>query len=358
MKLNHFKRLLVLSAVITLPVMLSWGQERPGIECGCTTYDKYMEPASKAPSVKQGATPETGYSSENKYVIEAVDAMPPNVSNITIYYQGTLIFNESSTATGWGFSPDEDRFLMHGRDQFGSHWCLLANLDPDPSVEGEWSTQKMVVEPTNVSSEAIRFSPHGKYLLYAAISGTTSGLLLNIFDTKTFDLVYDGSTGSLVGQPLEGVSVAGWGFSSDIKDASFMHTYLTDVNSYALCVVNLHKRPYQDVIKQAEVSYGQAYFRFSPCGDYFAWIWDSPYQDLTCELYHTNLTDSHEDVSAEQFWYLYSDADGQYIKYKDDTSEKIDENNADDDCDDVTKHIWENAVLETGTVEGVQMVLG
>ena len=77
-----------------------------------------------------------GYSSERKYTLRISGVQPDNTKNISIYYDGIMIFNESSTATDWGFSPDEDRFVMHGNIS-GNHWCTLVDLKP--ACEGNLS---------------------------------------------------------------------------------------------------------------------------------------------------------------------------------------------------------------------------
>ncbi len=125
--INHF-RIGFMAALLILSVSFLNGQPRPGIECGCDKYDDYVEPASKAIKVEQGTTVQEVSSSKGKYTVEVVDAIPPNVVNITIFLEGRMIFNESNLATGWGFSPDEDRFVMHGLDQFQNTGALLSIL--------------------------------------------------------------------------------------------------------------------------------------------------------------------------------------------------------------------------------------
>jgi len=191
--------------------------------------------------------------------------------------------------------------------------------------------------------------------LYAAVSGTTGGLFLKVFDSKTGMLAYDGSTGNLVGSP-SGKSIAGWGFSPDTKDATFVHAYLTDVDRYTLVVKNL-KSSDGEYVLSAPNNQGEAHWFFSPCGDYFAWIIDSPLTGLICRLYRTDSEDSYETVSAETWWKLFSAADGHYIRYIDNSVLKITDNTADETCPDKTKPTWEGATLETGLVEGTTIEL-
>jgi len=271
--------------------------------------------------------------------------------NISIYYKGIMIYNVVNRSTGWGFSPDEDKFAMHGLDQFGKHWCTLLNLNPDDSREGEWAADYDVVTSSDMSSVSIRFSPHGKYLLYAGVSGATGDLFLRVFDTKNGSIAYDGSTTSLVGSP-SGKSIAGWGFSSDNKDATFVHAYLTDVNKYILVVKNL-KTPTGDYILKSTPMDGEARWFFSKCGDYFAWIIDSPLSGINCQLYRTDSEEIYTSETAETWWKMVSNPDGQYIKYIKGDSTWMAENEADKTCPDISKPTWENALLDTDLVEAL-----
>lgn len=356
---HHFRCLLLFFLLIMNLLNISGQQERPGIECGCEKYGKYVEPASKGIVVQQGSAVQEGYSSKKKYTLEVEDATAPNEINITIYYKGILIFNESHSATNWGFSPDEDKFALYGLDQYGDPWCRLADLDPDPSREAEWTESYFLVSPSNFSSVSIRFSPHGKYLLFAAISVSSGDLFLRVFDTKTGAIAYDGSTSAIIGLPVE-KSLAGWGFSPDVKDATFVHAYITRVDQYGtwytVAAKNL-KTPADQYIFFATNSQGESYWAFSPCGDYFAWINDSPLLGLTCKHYKTDRSNSYESFSAEDWWKLTSNPEGLYITYQSFDSTRMALNTADEKCDDLSKPTWENKMLDTGIVQGTTMEL-
>ena len=131
-------RLLITAVFVFLINTPELFSQRPGIECSCDKYDDYVSPKkSKGILVEQGGTVQEGSSKEGKYTVQAVDAIPPNTVVLNILYEGKSIYNEPSSAVGWGFSPDEDHFVMHGYDANGKHWCTLFNLDPDPGAEGE-----------------------------------------------------------------------------------------------------------------------------------------------------------------------------------------------------------------------------
>jgi beta propeller repeat protein len=195
-------------------------------------------------------------------------------------------------------------------------------------------------------------------LLYAAIKGGAGGLFLQIFDARTGDEVYGMSTNTLIGPLTEGGSAGGWGFSPDSKNATFLLTYLTDVNTYALYVVNLTKKPHEYIIQSPVNQHSDSRFLFSPCGDHFAWIYESSLNDLDGRLYRTNTRDNFKPFGAVAYWHLYSAADGQYIKFKDGSSDKIEDNTADDACPDIQRPTWgADKMIDTDRVEGVTMEL-
>lgn len=293
-----------------------------------------------------------GYSSEMKYTLRISGVQPDNTKILSIYYEGIMIFNESSSATDWGFSPDEDRFVMHGTSS-GFHWCTLVDLKP--SSVGEPPVKYQLISSSNSYEPAIRFSPNGKYILYATISYQDK-LLLNIFDSKTGASVYNVSGVDLVGF-ASGKSVAGWGFSPDAKNATFVHAYQTDIDRYTFAVVNLTKTPAEDVVRVSNNLLGTEYWRFSPCGDKFARIFNGD-TGLEGLLYSTNSKDVFSSFSPGDYENLFSAEDGHYIKYHNGLISPISEDITGDICDDKTKPVWgPGTMIDTGKVEGVRLGL-
>ncbi len=174
---------------IFFSLIIKLGAQNPGIECGCDTYDDYVTPASEAIYIQQSYNIQVASSKSGKYRVEVSDAQYPNIVHLSVYYGNIVILSLSTRATGWGFSPDEDRFVMHGFDIHNKHWYILYNLNPDPSIEGEQAESKVNPGSSDVSSARLRFSPHGKYLLYGAI-GNMGNLVLYIHNAVTGNEVY------------------------------------------------------------------------------------------------------------------------------------------------------------------------
>ena len=345
-----------LAVSLLLTNIICFGQ-RPGIECGCTKYGNYVAPSGKSITAFEGASLNEGYSPDNKYLLFVESANPPNVVNISVIYHNRVIFNESNRATGWGFSPDADKFVMHGFDASGFHWCRLVNLNPDPSVEGEQAVAFTVIPPMIVSSSKIMFSPRGKYLVYSAIRGSDRDLFLQVFDATNGLLVFDGSTTSMVSIPSSGKGIAGWGFSPDVKDATFVYAFLIATDRYTLIVKNLKSPAGQYIVHSAD-NQGDAKWFFSPCGDYFASIMGPPGSDPVCLLFPTNGGTVQGPAAATGWLKLFSAADGHYISYRDNTTVKIIDNTSDNTCPDIKKPWWENKLLDTGPiVQGTKIEL-
>ena len=312
--------------------------QTPGVECGCDTIGSYVAPASKAIKVEEGASLQEGTSPSGKYTLEAQSATYPNLSNVTIRYESNTILSVTSRAAGWGFSPDDDKFVMHGMTTGGQHWVALYDLNPDPSVTGEDAELVKQTTPTFLTSASVRFSPHGKYLLYAGL-GNSSALMLYVYDTNTGDVAHSAVGGApIVGYP-SGKSIAGWGFSPDVMDRTFIHAFLTDVEKYALIAINLETG--EDVIRSTNNT-GIASFRFSLCGDYFLWSRKEGTADRNCYFYKTSETNisADEHFSGVELESVRTDANHHIVKFFNDNNEYSFENTAHNPCDDEDPPTW------------------
>ena len=342
----------VISFVLFFNFQLS-GQS-PGIECGCENYGNYVAAASEAIYIQGTLKTQPTSSKNGKYLVAVTDAQYPNIVHLTVSLGNTIILSESSRAIGWGFSPDEDRFVMYGFDIHNKYWYILYNLNPDPSIEGEQAVEKVNMGSSDVSSASLLFSPHGRYLLYAAI-WNQGNLVMYIHNAKTGEVVYN-PVSLIVGSP-SGKSVAGWGFSPDKRDRTFVHAMLTDADTYTLIVKNLEK-PLDKYVLQAPGNTGGANFRFSPCGDYFLWTWQDEINDPTCYFYKTseeNITND-EIGSGVGMKKAFTKADGHYIKYFN-GDVKIFDNTSDNPCDDDDPPSWSGATLTTSNVTGTSVDL-
>ena len=244
---------------------------RPGIECGCTKYGDYVLPKIKEILAPELTTVQEGHSKNGTYQLEAVKISETQTS-ITITTQGEEILTVNDRLGGWGFSPDEHRFVIYGVNASNWFWYALYDLNPDPSDDHEDAEELYTASPSNFSSAHLAFSPHGQYLLFAGI-GNSGGFYLKIFNWHTESFVYDVYSASIYGS-ASGKSIAGWGFSPDSKDATFVHAFLSSSTKYVLNVKDLSSGS-NDYVLHSTNNSGGALWRFSPCGDYFMWMYDS-----------------------------------------------------------------------------------
>jgi beta propeller repeat protein len=335
-------------------------QPRPKIECGCDSYGDYVSPSVKAILVEESEIIKEGYSSDEdpEYMVFQESAAPPDIVTLSIYRGNRMIFSQTNTALGWGFSPDQDRFLMHGFTADRRFWWSLVDLDPDPSQQGEAVVvHDPVITSLKTSSANLAFSPHGKYIVTASVLELEGRLLLDVYRTKDLHKVFSYSTNAIVGPAVRKGS-AGWGFSPDARDASFVFSFLVDVNMYALYAVNLTKEedPYIMEAHPVDNTMGFATFSFSKCGDYFAWRYEEPSSAPQCRLYRTDSKNVFKQASAAGFVRLYSASEGHYIEYLGVPPLNVVDNTADEPCPDTEKPTWsEEAFIDTGMVQGVKL---
>ena len=354
---------LLIIALISFTVLLTHGTsfgQRPGIECGCTKYGYYKPPSLKPFKIYIGDTPDEAYSSKTKrkYRLVLGEGSTPGNALLNIYFEGSQVFSENTSATTWGFSPDEDKFVMNGLDQYGKNFCRLVNLNPQSGIDGEPAVAEDLIS-VSVSYSAIKFSPNGKYLLYAAIDHS-GDLILKIFNASNFQEVYDASGTRLIGNLQNKQGIDSWGFSPDSKNETFMFTYLTDIDEYTVTVKNL-KSPAGEYVLDAEGVQGESYFAFSPCGDYFGWLYGSTVSSPEARFYRTG--ENHptpiirEGGGVRQF---SAHADGHYLVYNFlNDSTNIFANTSGETCPDVTKPTWPGgASLVANEIRGASVTLG
>jgi len=357
-KLLHFIKPIFL-ALLFLSTSTLFAQ-RPGIECGCEKYGQYVTPALASPAMGQSLADDTKLSPKGKYRVVANYAPPPNTSNLTIYdtENSAIIYNISSILDGWGFDPTEQYFVIKGYDGSSAPWVSYLILDPDKSIAGERATKIDICPPAGeLFTSLVKFSPHGNYILH---SGITRGfLMLNIYKSATGDLVFDGSSSGIATADTT-VSNAGWGFSPDEKDATFVQTYLTGVNSYALFVKRLDAPENQFIIQEPNVT-GEAYWRFSPCGDYFVWLPDYGSGNASLEMmfYSTAGGSGFIGMYAELFEFIEYKKDGHYIVNWEGSRDKVDLPMANQKCPDETAPTWpdDGAELSMTDSSGTRVVL-
>jgi hypothetical protein len=111
----------------------------------------------------------------------------------------------------------------------------------------------------------LAFSPHGKFLLHASVTGANF-TSLSVVDAVAGTLAHQSQFAfqSPPGSPGDSFGTVRWGFSPDPDDRTFVYGYVTGQSSVQWNVVNLATR---SIVKSETITDISAFWQFSPCGD-------------------------------------------------------------------------------------------
>src|SRR5262249_37422220 len=154
--------------------------------CGCSLTGFFQDPNVVDPAVGGNGT-----SPHGTYTLVASGGQGSSISLrvtrsssavLTVSLPASVTF-PYATPLPWGFSPDDDRFVVHYVDG-GLDTIRLYNLaGPNPQ------------QPTWTSSNAtgrssVGFSPHGHYVLGAFLDHSIQAITLAIVDAQTATVAY------------------------------------------------------------------------------------------------------------------------------------------------------------------------
>ncbi len=224
-----------------------------GVECGCTRTGPYLDPDG-------GQSPATNPDGTSPHGVYKLTATGSGLVNLTITRvpTGTVVLSLAGiSATAWGFSPDDDRFVYH-YSTGGMHNVYLYDLAAQPA-RLVWQSS------VSTSSARIIFSQNGRFVLYAALTATQH-TYLKIVEAVTGDTSYqtEFTFTSPLGWPDDEYGVAHWGFSPDSGDRTFVYGYVNSQNSVVWNVVNLATGT---LVHSEMILSPLAFWQFSPCGD-------------------------------------------------------------------------------------------
>ena len=164
---------------------------------------------------------------------------------------------------GWGFSPDDHRFVYHFITA-GQQKVRLYDLRQRPA--------RMVKEisRTHITGETsrIRFSPKGVYLFYLSVTASAQNSV-SVVDT-TGVMAHETSFSHSAGVGMEGDRFHNsvWNFSRDDHDRTLVYGWTTGQNSAHIRAVNLADRRIVSDIPLTTVY--SSFWRFSRCADVMA----------------------------------------------------------------------------------------
>jgi hypothetical protein len=256
-----------------------------GAPCLCGLTGSYVAPST-------GVGPAAGASSpHNKYTLSAT----PNGSLVSLIVTkgNTTVLNQNTpTSSTWGFSPDDDRFVIDNVSN-STESITLYNLAAGSSPD-TWSTsQTLGVAGNNQSPSQLFFSNSGAYLAYVALlpnSSSTQIQLVNAISGKPLFTSSALSWVTVAGTGEDQFGVASFGFSPGKPEASFIYAYVSNLTQTSWDVIALTPNTGKITANSAiNLQYSQVgYWLFSPCGDILGVIQQPSQSSVEATLYLTS----------------------------------------------------------------------
>lgn len=227
--------------------------------CGCPEVGPYQSPAGVvAPHVEpDGSSAATGA----RYRVEATGTQPAITLTVRRTSSNAVVMTTVTNLAFWGFSPDQDRFVVTGESN-GLHEVHLYNLTGTTPAASE------IDIATADDAARLGFSPHGEFFAYTAIAdGTANTVNAKVYDARTgavrHQTTYAFNIGPSNGKPF---GEAGYGFSPD--DDEFFYAFVSGQQSVDVNLVDLDAG-------QSRKSFtitGTGFWKFSPCGSVLALV--------------------------------------------------------------------------------------
>lgn len=231
---------------------------RAGVDCGCNKTGDYVSGRIFSPTWQATVSPSRRY---NVRVFTDTMHLTLQISSLG---QSEISLGPFPLAASWGFGPEDRWLAVHYPG--ASQGQLMADLY-DLSAAGR---KTVSFGPMTTGSAFLAFSPHGRYLLVAALlMGNRTQLHLLRSDTGAeaagaIEFTFEpgaGSAGNTFG-------VAAWGFGPDDLDATFHYAFVNG-NQVNWNVLNVEAGRF---VVQNFVVAPHAQWLFSPCGDMVALV--------------------------------------------------------------------------------------
>lgn len=256
----------MLLCVLLQPAVSAGG--RSGIDCDCGTTGEYDVPqAFRKPALGGALSDTTGSSPDGKYTYTVGATSMAPIPGIQIFLQVKenetvkVDFSGIVTKAGWGFSPDEDRFVIHTIDTNGQYHIFLYDLE-----KSEGNNTVLEALFTDYGGGAtLGFSSTGRYFSYAVLSASNQ-LTLKVLDV-TDSGKYHEAQFILGSASADNAGLAAWGFTAK-NDGGFLYAGNTNAGKAYYALVNPQQ---MNVVLSGNADTG-TWWGFSPCGDVFALI--------------------------------------------------------------------------------------
>ena len=240
---------------------------QPGLDCACSTVGDYLLPIAAVPPAAADAI--TGLSPGLKYHVTAVPGLVQAASiAVTRVSDGAVLMHDIEAAD-WGFSPDDDRFVLATISVGGGP--AMATLYDLTAVPAAQLHQFQLA----AAGSAISFSPRGVYLTDVELEPTPMSVALLVLDARTGTQVFTDNFNfaSAPGGPDDELGAVAIGFGPDATDRTLTYVYVTGAASTQWTTVNLANKP--SGLRVLNLQPGPSFaWGFSPCGDAIGTITD------------------------------------------------------------------------------------
>ena len=243
--------------------------------CGCPETGPYTAPAGVTTAFVDddgGSAP-----SNPRYHVAATGALPAIQLTVRRSSDNAVVLSTTTNLSDWGFSPDQDRFVITGIDN-GLHAIRLYNLLAPTPAAPVWQLD------TTEDSGRLGFSPHGEFFAFTAIQdGTANTVNARVVDARTGSLrhqaTYTFSVPFSNGKPF---GEAGYGFSPD--DDEFFYAWVSAQQVVQTTLVDLDA----GVARHSSTITGTGFWQFSPCGDVLALVTQNDQVSMQVQLINTD----------------------------------------------------------------------
>lgn len=265
----------VIAGLIAFTPQAALAQLASDTDCGCAKTGSFVDlDPGKAPYVPDVSG--NSAASGSKYRLTATPGGPnlPAAVSIVRLAGGTTVLQ--ATGSFWGFSPDQDRFLIWW--QTGS--IFQANLY---DLTGATPNAPIRTFSGAFTSLRFRFSDNGRFLLMAGLINGGAQVQLEYVHAATGDVrlattLPIPTTGSIGGD----ADVAGWGYGPD--PSRIVYTYLSGGLPF-VALDNLDDGS-QAPLVQRQLG-ASAFWQFSPCGDVFGIVNQTAANQTQVDLWRT-----------------------------------------------------------------------
>jgi PKD repeat protein len=265
---------LALVSLIAFPPPMAHAQLASGTDCGCAKTGPFVDPdPGKAPFINAGGD---SAASSPKYRLTAIPGGPNLPANIAVVRLADGATALQTTGLFWGFSPDQDRFLIWS--QTGS--VFLATLY---NLTGITPAAPLRTFSGAFTSLRFRFGKDGRFLLMAGLINGGTQVQLEYVNAATGDprlitTLPIPTTGTIDGDS----DVAGWGFGPD--SSRIVYSYLS--GSQPMVAMDNLGDASQAPLVQRQLG-ASAFWQFSACGDVFGIVNQTAASQAQVDLWST-----------------------------------------------------------------------